>query len=240
MGASVEALNGRETNGRLGIVFCTTCGGVGYSRRFYDEALRDPETASPLLFPETVFNAPAGHLSSVLDSAAINYTLAGDSGVFLHGLALAADWLLEARVDACVVVAAEEADWIIADVLRHFRKSVTLGEGAGAVLLTREREANSRAVLERVTDSELVTPPGGKSARADAERRVVAALPPGPVTFPDAARLGEAFAAGAAWSVVAALETARRQRLARAIVCVPGAYQEAVGASFSMLGPEPT
>ena len=142
MGASEEAL-GASTGGPLGIVYCTTCGCVNYSRRFYDEVLRDPTVASPLLFPETVFNAPASHLSAVLGTAAVNYTLVGDTGVFLHGLALAAGWLEAGRVHRCLVVAAEEVDWIIADALRHFRKSAMLTEGAGAVLLTRERTGST-------------------------------------------------------------------------------------------------
>ena len=44
---------------RLGIVVCVMAGSVNYSRRFYEEVLREPATASPLIFPETVFNAPA-------------------------------------------------------------------------------------------------------------------------------------------------------------------------------------
>ena len=69
-------------------------GSVNYSRRFYDETLKDPATASPLVFPETVFNAPASHLAALLGTTAINYTLVGDPGTFLQGIALAADWLL--------------------------------------------------------------------------------------------------------------------------------------------------
>ena len=95
---------------RLGIIFCVMDGCVNYSRRFYDETLRDPATASPLVFPETVFNAPASHLAALLGTTAINYTLVGDPGTFLQGLSLAADWLLGERVDGCLVIGAEELD----------------------------------------------------------------------------------------------------------------------------------
>src|SRR5687767_15655864 len=62
--AALEALGEdatRITTGsvRVGIIMCVMSGCVNYSRRFYDETLRDPATASPLLFPETVFNAPS-------------------------------------------------------------------------------------------------------------------------------------------------------------------------------------
>lgn len=233
MGAAAEAL-GSSQGGPPGIVFCTTCGCVNYSRRFYGEVLRDTTVASPLLFPETVFNAPASHLSAVLASPAANYTLVGDTGVFLHGLALAAGWLEEGRVERCLVVAAEEVDWITADVLRHFRKSITLAEGAGAVLLTRERTADSCAELECVTDPQSFTA-GGSSVRAEASRRVAAALSAKPSVRADTARLGESFSAGTAWQVLGAIGMARQKRLPRATACAPGLYQEAIGASFTVL-----
>src|SRR5436190_6837517 len=88
---------------RVGVIFCVLTGCVNYSRRFYDEAWRDPATASPLLFPETVFNAPSSHLAALLGSQEINYTLIGDPGTFLQGLALAAEWLSHESLDGCLV-----------------------------------------------------------------------------------------------------------------------------------------
>ena len=122
---------------RLGIILCVMTGCVNYSRRFYDETLTDPATASPLVFPETVFNAPASHLAAMLGTTAINYTLVGDPGTFLQGLALAADWLQEARVDGCLVIGAEEVDWLTADAYRLFARKIILSEGAGAVYVRR-------------------------------------------------------------------------------------------------------
>ena len=239
MGAAAEAL-GEQTTGPLGIVFCTTCGCVNYSRRFYDEVLREPLVASPLLFPETVFNAPASHLSAVLGSTAANYTLVGDTGVFLHGLTLAAGWLDEGRVARCLVVAAEEVDWIIADALRHFRKSSTLAEGAGAMLLTRERTPNTVAELEVVTDPQSYGDGGGKSARGAALRRAASLLPAGSAATVETAKFGEGLAASTSWQAVSAICTAQQKRLARATVLVPGAYQEAIGASFTLSTPTTT
>ena len=232
-GAAEEALRD-SGDGPLGIVYCTTCGCVNYSRRFYDEVLRDPAVASPLLFPETVFNAPASHLSTVFGTAAVNYTLVGDSGIFLHGLSLAAGWLEAGRVARCLVVAAEEVDWIIADALHHFRKSATLTEGAGAVLLTRERTARTFAELECVTDPEPYTPRGGRGARAESLRRVASALPPGLAATAAVTGLGEGFSASTVWQILAAIEAAGRSQLPRATICSPGAYQEAIGASFTI------
>ncbi len=124
--AAMEALQGAAqiplAGRRLGIIFCVTAGCVQYSRRFYDETWKNPATASPVLFPETVFNAPASHLSALLESSCVNYTLVGDPGTFLQALALAAGWLSDGRVDSCLVVGAEELDWLTADAYRRFSR----------------------------------------------------------------------------------------------------------------------
>ncbi len=140
--AALEALDNDAalvSNGslRLGIILCVMTGCVNYSRRFYDETLKDPATASPLVFPETVFNAPASHLAALLGATAINYTLVGDPGTFLQGLALGADWLLDNRVNACLVIGAEEIDWLTADAYRLFARKIVLSDGAGALYLRR-------------------------------------------------------------------------------------------------------
>src|SRR4029079_3700582 len=112
--AAVEALGADaapERTGRLGLILCVMSGGVPYSRRVFDEVLKDPPSASPLVFPETVFNAPSSHLATLLGTTAINYTLVGDPGAYLQGVALGADWLQRGRVDGCLVVGAEEIDW---------------------------------------------------------------------------------------------------------------------------------
>ena len=41
----------RDPGLRLGLVVCLQSGCVNYSCRFFDETLKDPATASPLLFP---------------------------------------------------------------------------------------------------------------------------------------------------------------------------------------------
>ena len=157
VGAAVEAI-GADAAGaqsgavRLGIIVCVMAGCVTYSRRFCEEIINDPAMASPVLFPETVFNAPASHLAAYLGATGTSYTLVGDEGTFLQGLALAADWLARDQADACVVVGAEEMDWIVADALRHFQESAIHGDGAGALYLKRNA-SGAGAELAGVTDS---------------------------------------------------------------------------------------
>jgi 3-oxoacyl-(acyl-carrier-protein) synthase len=94
-GATLQAIADAKADPkteRIGMILCVLAGCVQFTRRFYHEAWKDPSTASPLVFAETVFNAPSSHVAAVLPSAAINYTLLGDSSAFLEGIAMAAEW----------------------------------------------------------------------------------------------------------------------------------------------------
>jgi hypothetical protein len=242
---------------RLGIVACTMSGSVAYTRRFYEEVLREPATASPLIFPETVFNAPASHLAAYLGTNGAGYTLVGDEGTFLQGLALATDWLLNDHADGVVVIGAEEMDWVAADAMRLFHRTMTRSGGAGAVYLRREKSTTACAELSAVTDSFLFTQ---SQNRAEAALKMRAQLPPGSPgellcmggqnqTRFDAAEnlawrdwtgarlapkniLGDALLASAAWQCVAAGAALARGGFSAANVSVVGANQQAIGARF--------
>jgi len=178
IGAAGEALGeeiGRVQNGnlRLGIVVCLMPGCATYSRRFYEEVLAAPATASPLIFAETVYNAPASHLAAVFNSGAASYTLVGDEGSFLQGLALAAGWLLHDQAEGCLVVGTDEMDWIVADAVHLFERRPALGAGAGALYLRKEEPVKPGPELECVTDAFLFST---AKARAAAARNMRAQL----------------------------------------------------------------
>ncbi len=228
VGAALEAI-GEEAEAirsgalRLGIVACTMTGGLSYSRRFYEEVLQDPAMASPLLFPETVFNAPASHLAAYLDAETVNYTLVGEPAAFLQGLAVAAQWLEDGVADACVVMGAEEMDWTAGDALRLFDRSAVPATGAGA-LYVKSSGGAARAELAAVTDALA----GVEEARAQ--------LPGGgrnEFHCPGSqAILGEAFVASAAWQCVAACDAVQRCQYEAASVVAGGAGRQAMGARF--------
>jgi 3-oxoacyl-(acyl-carrier-protein) synthase len=261
--AALEAMGPREPSsmGELGIIVCVLSGCVNYSRRFYDETLKDPGTASPLVFPETVFNAPASHISAFLGSTAVNYTLVGDAGTFLQGLATGANWLLEGKVSECLVVGTEEIDWLTAEALRLFDRSKILSEGAGAVLLRQAGDDDTGVALDAITD-EFLYSSGGKMkaltrmkeqlaglSRADAalfdstsgtrgisenEARLWADWP-GLATSPKKI-LGEGLMASAAWQVLAAVDALAQGVSEQALVSIAGLHQHAIGASLSKDG----
>jgi 3-oxoacyl-(acyl-carrier-protein) synthase len=242
---------------RLGIILCVMSGCVNYSRRFYDEVLKDPATASPLVFPETVFNAPASHLAALLGATGINYTLVGDPGVFPQGLALGADWLIQGRVEGCLVIGAEEGDWLTADACRLFHRRLILGEGAGALYLKPKPEHGTPTRLSAVTDPHLFTREQSRRQATNAMRAQLPAPKPGELLVDgrvgveqmDAAEriawkdwqgdcvhpktvLGEGLMAASAWQCVVAVEALKRGRCSAATVSVVGCNEQAIGARF--------
>jgi hypothetical protein len=260
--AGLEALGAdakKVTRGevRLGIVYCVMSGCVNYSRRFYDEALRDPSTASPLVFPETVFNAPSSHLAALLGTKTINYTIIGDPGTYLQGLALAADWLTAGKVDGCLVIGAEEVDWITSDGYRRFERNIILSDGAGAVYLHSSPATANEVVLNAITSSHLFLK---RQSRHCAAERMRAELPDvssktllcdglqnlarldrpekktwggwGGESLSVKAVLGEGLMAATAWQCVAAIDALRNGKFSASNVSVVGCNQQAIGAQF--------
>ena len=259
--AGLEALGAEPGDtSDVGVVLSVFSGCVSYSRRFYGEALRDPGTASPLVFPETVFNAPASHLSAYLGSKAINYTLVGDAGTYLMGLALGAQWIAEGRVGRCLVVGTEETDWLTADALALFDRGRIASEGAGAVLLESGKAVEARggrAVwLDRITDEHLY----GEAGEREALKQMREQLGPagedyllcdgvsgeggisrgeadlwrdwtGPRISPKKGA-GEGLMAAAAWECVLAADALSNRTAGSALISVGGFHQHALGAKF--------
>ena len=159
-GAGLAALNdagltsNAEAAQRIALVFAISNGGVIYTKRFYhDIVAAGADTARPLLFPETVFNAPASHLAAIIGITGRSYTLVGDGAVGLFAIRMAEDLMANKELDYCLIVGAEEADWLLCDAYRKWRllrseppiepfrkpaKGMILSEGAGAILLGRK------------------------------------------------------------------------------------------------------
>ncbi|MCB9913171.1 MAG: hypothetical protein H6827_09265 [Planctomycetes bacterium] len=264
LAAALEALElaapcPRKNGMRLGIILCLMSGSVTYSRRFFAEVLEDPRTASPLLFPETVLNATASHLAALLETDAETLTLVGDDGTFLMGLATAALWLETGKVDGCVVIGAEDMDWLIADAARLFSRNRITSAGAGAIYLTAKPGASVRVEVTSITsphlfwdrtsrrqatermraelpegdsDSLLIT--GTQGIAGDADEELAWRTWKGPRMAPKAV-LGDAFPASAAWHTVIACDALALGRAQQAVVSVAGTNQQTIGICFSGL-----
>ena len=136
---------------RIALIFAVANGGVIYTKRFYNDIVTaGADAASPLLFPETVFNAAASHLAAIIGLEETTYTVVGDGSVGITALKVGQDLMAAGQLDYCLIVAAEEADWLLCDAYHKWRflradspvevfrdkaKGTILSEGAGAILL---------------------------------------------------------------------------------------------------------
>jgi hypothetical protein len=248
---------------RIGLVVCLQSGCVQYTYRFFEEALADPATASPLLFPETVFAAPASHLAALLENTPLVSTLIGDPATFAQGLALGADWLRQDRVDVAVVVGTEEINWLRADALWHLEHAAIITGGAGAVALCGDAEISTGVELAAVTkpqsysgrknrvqaaqamrdefrpvENQLLCDGLGGSPRADAPEIAAWRDWSGTRLSPKKI-LGEGLMATAAWQCVAACAAVAEKKFSSAIASLVGCNQQAIGVRFqACLGPD--
>ena len=262
--AALEAIAGLRTDPaandcRLGIVVCTQTGCVQYSCRFYDETLKNPATASPLVFPETVYAAPASHVAALLGKVVLAHSLVGDLSAFLQGVLLGVQWLEENRVDACLVIGAEETHWILADALWHLNRHAVVTAGAGALCLCRETKLSSGVELAAITDAHTFSARLNRTRAAAAMRGQLGQASPGELLCDgignsprtDAAELaawrdwtgprispkrilGEGLMAAAAWQCVLACDAVAGERFAAANVSLVGSNQQAIGARFEV------
>ncbi len=263
LSAALEALGPwpgsapKET--RLGIVTGTHTASIRYSERFFGEVLQNPATASPMLFPETVMNAPASHIAAFLGCSGLCYSLVADQTAFVQAVLVGCQWLGDDRVDACLVVGMDEAAWPLADALGHFAPGLASSEGAGALLLTRQPDTPPAVELKCITDAHLYAAAATREPAARAMRSQLPAESPGELLVdsrcgaarPDRAErlawagwhgavvsprsvLGEGLCAATAWQFVVARALLMDGSARAANISVVGSNLQAVGARFEL------
>jgi len=263
LSAALEALESAPGTAldatRLGIVTGTHTASIRYSERFFGEVLENPATASPMLFPETVMNAPASHMAAFLGCTGLCYSLVADQTAFVQALVVGCQWLVDERVDTCLVVGMDEAAWPLADALDHFAHGLPLSEGAGALLLARQPGTAPAVELQCITDAHLYAAAATKEPAARAMRSQLPAESPGDLLVDSrcgtprldraedlawadwhGARisprftLGEGLCAATAWQFVAARAALTRGWARAANISVVGANLQSVGARFEL------
>jgi 3-oxoacyl-(acyl-carrier-protein) synthase len=190
--AGLEALQAAGVNvdsqnaGRIALIFAVSNGGVIYTKRFYRDVVQTgAQAASPLLFPETVFNAPASHLAAILGVTGTTYTVVGDGAVGLLAIRMAEDVMTDESLDYCLVVGTEEVDWLLCDAYRRWRllrsappiepfckqkRGMILSEGAGAIVLARLSRRSATEAESGPIAIENAHPGGCYGKRAGAEK----------------------------------------------------------------------
>jgi len=238
---------------RTAVVFGVSNGGVVYTRRFYEQIVKQgANAASPLLFPETVYNAPASHLSAALGIDGASYTVVGDNSAGLSALHLGAQLLALGECDRVVVVGCEEIDWIVCEAFHDWRLASTpLAEGAGAIVLERNgpifvetrpgvsfsnrREATA-ALRESIGDwnADLIVS-SSNGTFVDAVETAI--LPKTARWLHPKRQLGEAPGAGALLQTILGALNVRGNSTPNALVPVVGFNQQANCARISRAAP---
>lgn len=144
VGAALDAVAVMDAGARreLPVFFATTDGGVKHTANFYAGIVeRGPGAGSPLLFPETVYNAPASHISAALASDREYTAFVGDAGAAFTALAAACESLQAGHCEYALVVASQEVDPVGVAAYRALRlaggpSTPPLAEAAAAVLLS--------------------------------------------------------------------------------------------------------
>ncbi len=224
-----------ELPAKRAVVFAASDGSVQFTRRFFESVEENgPGGGSPLLFPETVFNAPASHLCATLGWTGEALSLVGDASSGLQAGAVASDLLRTGASEAVLVVGAQEADGISMEAYAAWGIGAKRGtggtifsEGAGGILLQAEgpgpaicfhpgmlrtRGDTTLGLLQAMAedlcvsdDSELLVVLSGTDASA-VEYRAARRLFPSATLLQPRRVLGEALCAASLWQVVLAVE----------------------------------
>jgi hypothetical protein len=232
--AGVSAADRKET----GLIVAFSAGCLTYSRRLFEGIVtQGQKTASPALFPETVFNSPVSHVASVLGLNGAAYSLVGDEAAWVAALKTASIWLKIGRVQRVLVLGAEEFDPIVLDAYRsarwlrrvHTDLGFLTSEGAAGILV-RAASPNDERVITTATDGFIYR--SKREAATAAEQLLAETDPAAPcfltaqhnwlhavernsvkphpaISSGDQPYLGEAFTASAAWNTLRALHQLR-------------------------------
>jgi 3-oxoacyl-(acyl-carrier-protein) synthase len=169
--AVVTARMTPEVLKRTALVFASSDGGVIYTRKFFAEIVERGEGAgSPLLFPETVYNAPASHIAARLGLEGEALTLVGDAVVGLYAVQTACELIGAGEAESCIVAAAEELDWITCEAYSRWgliqgsnNSASVFSEGAAAIVLSEKSDGCRISAIH---------PGSSYSTEADAEKRL--------------------------------------------------------------------
>lgn len=153
-----------DNKDRVGICMGVAYGSVDVSVQFATTLFTEgPSVVNPILVPNTVMNAPAGHASIVLGFRGINVTANHKESSGEAAIAFAASQIQKGRADVMFAGGADVMGRLIYEILSRFRalspqnggdeaarpfdvrrNGAAAGEGAGVICLETEESARKR------------------------------------------------------------------------------------------------
>lgn len=109
IGTAAPLLEGRTDLEHLGLVWGTRIGEIVPTARFLERLIQEgPERASPLSFQNSVYNAPAGHLSIALGLRGPSETVSAGGATGLAALLRGADLIRLGMASTVLVLAGDD------------------------------------------------------------------------------------------------------------------------------------
>lgn len=142
-----------QARARIGLITAFNNGSIAHIARFFaGYRSQGRRFASPLLFPETVYNAATSHAAAVFGLGGPGCSLVGDESAWVEGLRMARVWLELGHASMVLLAASEEITPVTLDAFRcarwfHGSRPFRPAEGAVALLLTAQPE-NALFALE--------------------------------------------------------------------------------------------
>ena len=127
-----EAVPGADPQ-TTALIFAASNGAVIYTRKFFKDVVATGN-GSPIFFPETVYNSPASHIASLLGIDGEVLTLVSDATAATDALRTASELIGAGAAERCLVVAAEEIDWITWEAYHRWGLVRSANSCSGAIL----------------------------------------------------------------------------------------------------------
>ncbi|MBI5047547.1 MAG: hypothetical protein HZB54_01160 [Deltaproteobacteria bacterium] len=107
---------------KVGLVVGVTHGAINYTREFHAAMVKDgPAAVSPMLFSDSVLNAPAGNVSIAFNIKGAAHTIIGGMPTGLDAIAYAIKIMQSNNLDMCIAGGTEEIDSIVFDSYARLR-----------------------------------------------------------------------------------------------------------------------
>jgi 3-oxoacyl-[acyl-carrier-protein] synthase II len=174
--ALTDAGEGLRDRDDVGVVIGSTFGTISSIMHFDLDALREgPLYASPLAFPNTVLNAPAGRIAALFGFRGVNATISTGETSGVDAVIYATEWLRAGRASALL---AGSAFGLSPSLARVF--PTELGEGAAVFVL--EPATSADRAYARVAGFGTAFLPRGRAAASLAAGALAEAIAQARVT----------------------------------------------------------
>jgi 3-oxoacyl-(acyl-carrier-protein) synthase len=130
-----DAQTAISDNKRVSVLANVTHGALNYTQEFHKSIVTEGSgLQSPILFSDSVLNAPASNISQCFGIKGPVHSLIGGTATVIKSLILAAQMLHRGVVDKSIIVACEELSKL--SVHYYSRRGINrIAEGAGAVIV---------------------------------------------------------------------------------------------------------